>query len=106
MHPVFELLIKGEFKPGFKRFIKQLADENDIKGHVKLAHKKEIEILLQGDKSKIQTLLSIILDKNSKAIIHHHHLNIIDFEDKLPSFKIIQAQEKSSVPFWKKWMSW
>lgn len=105
MTTLFELKITGTFRPGFKRYVKQLADENDIKGRAEKINKKEIKLLFQGEKSRMQFILQTILSDKSKAVIKEHSLQVIPHSEQLKSFRIIRNKEEQKTPIWKRMLS-
>lgn len=103
MHTLFELKITGTFKTGFRRYVKQLADENNIKGTVEKINQTEITLILQGENRHLKHVLHTILSDDSKALIKDYTLKDIPPNTaKLQSFKILRTKETPKPSIWKR----
>ncbi len=78
-------IVQGVF---FRNFVKENADKLDIKGFVRNLEDSRVEAFLEGEKTKVDSLIAIIKKGPKQSKIDNIELKEEKFQD-LKGFKIL-----------------
>ena len=83
---------------GFRPFIYRIAVKNNLKGYVRNRGDAGVEILVEGEKDKIENFLKDLKEKKPPlARIHEIFTTVLKGENKFEVFKILKSSEKAEI---------
>lgn len=90
MEPTAHVYVSGRVQGiGFRFFVSAVARGKKLRGFVRNLEDGRVEIMLQGEREKIEEALNIIKSKHPLAKIKEFQVSWVETEEKFEDFKII-----------------